>query len=374
MFTKLRRRLVWKLLATYAFVILVGAFVWAVSVELVVPTVFERHMGGMTSMDMGGGMMAGTDLFGGFQAAMNEVLMWGAAASILVALITSWLLSRQLVTPVQEMTRASQSIAGGNYEQRVAAPEDEGQADELGQLAHSFNRMAEQLQQIEEIRLQLIGDVTHELRTPLTSIKGSIEGLIDGVLPATPETFQSVYREADRLQRLVTDLQELSRAEAGANQISAEPVLVSDLFEAIQQRFETQFEGQGVALEIIPGKQHCRILADKDRTIQVLTNLVGNALQYTPAGETVKLSAEVSANEVEFTVQDTGIGIAPEHLPHLFQRFFRADKSRARSSGGSGIGLTIAKHLVEAQGGRIEVASAGLGRGTSFRFTLPKVA
>jgi histidine kinase len=375
MLAKLRERLVWKLLAAYILVILVGVLVWAIAVELVVPTVFDRHMGGTAPMmDMGSGMAGGSDLFTNFQAAMNEVLLWGAGASILAALITAWWLSRQLVAPIQDMTRASQRIAGGQFEQRVAAPAPGNQADELGQLAHNFNRMAAQLQEIEAMRLQLIGDVSHELRTPLTSIKGSMEGLIDGVLPSTPETFQSVHREADRLQRLVDDLQELSRAEAGAYPINPEPLPVAQLLHTVQQRFAPQFEGQGVALVIDPPAEDGVVLADRDRTIQVLTNLVGNALQYTPENGTVRVAAKVRQEEVEFTVEDTGTGIASEHLPHLFQRFYRADKSRSRASGGSGIGLTIARHLVEAQGGQIEAKSAGPGQGATFRFTLPKAS
>jgi histidine kinase len=231
--------------------------------------------------------------------------------------------------------------------------------------------MAEQLEQIEEMRLQLIGDISHELRTPLTSIKGSMEGLIDGILPATPETFQTVHREADRLQRLVMDLQELSRAEAGAYRINPERLSVQQLLDAIRQRLEPQFVEKGVKLEVVPLEEDLMLLADEDRTMQILTNLLGNALQYTAVGGTVRLAVLAKGGDVEFSAHDTGIGIAPEHLPHLFKRFFRVDKSRSRASGGSGIGLTIARHFIEAQGGQIWAASEGLGEGATFTFTLP---
>jgi histidine kinase len=371
MLSKLRNRLIWKLFATFMLVILVGVLAWGVAIELVIPTVFERHMTGMSSMQMDAGMMGRDNLFTSFRSAMNEVLVWGAAASILAALVVSWLLSRQLVAPVQEMMLASQNIAGGRYEQRVAAPDSAEAADELGRLALSFNRMAEQLEQIEEMRLQLIGDISHELRTPLTSIKGSMEGLIDGILPATPETFQTVHREADRLQRLVMDLQELSRAEAGAYRINPERLSVQQLLDAIRQRLEPQFVEKGVKLEVVPLEEDLMLLADEDRTMQILTNLLGNALQYTAVGGTVRLAVLAKGGDVEFSAHDTGIGIAPEHLPHLFKRFFRVDKSRSRASGGSGIGLTIARHFIEAQGGQIWAASEGLGEGATFTFTLP---
>jgi histidine kinase len=370
MLAELRSHLVWKLLLAFLAVIVVGILGWALAVQLVSPSVFERHMVGMDMLDMGSGMMSENELLLSFRDAMNEVLLWGAAASVAAALLVSWLLSRQLVAPVREMMEASQHIADGSYERRVATPNG-GPVDELGQLALSFNRMAEQLQQIEAMRLQLIGDVSHELRTPLTSIKGSMEGLIDGVLPSTPETFQSVHREAERLQRLVADLQDLSRAEAGSYEIQTDLLDVSNLFEMVRQRLERQFEEKGVALEIMLAEEPLQILGDEDRTMQVLINLVGNALQYTPKGGEVRVTVRRIVGEVEFSVRDTGIGIAQEDLANVFRRFFRVDKSRARASGGSGVGLTIAKKFVEVQGGRIWAESEGPGKGAAFRFTLP---
>jgi histidine kinase len=271
------------------------------------------------------------------------------------------------------MMNASKSIAEGHYEERVhvAGDLEKGEQDELAQLAISFNQMAARLQQTEGMRRQLIGDVSHELRTPLTAIKGSMEGLIDGVLPVTEETFQEIYQEADRLQRLVNDLQELSRVEAGAYELSLRPVEVSKLVEAAVNRLERQFEDKGIYLEtrISPGSP--QVLVDEDRIGQVLLNLVGNALQYTPSDGKVTISVHHINGEVQIVVSDTGIGIPPEHLPHLFTRFYRVDKSRSRAGGGSGIGLTIAKHLVEAHGGRIWVRSQGAGKGSTFAFTLP---
>jgi histidine kinase len=231
--------------------------------------------------------------------------------------------------------------------------------------------MAAKLEQVETMRRQLIGDISHELRTPLTAIKGSMEGLIDGVLPANEETFHGIYREADRLQRLVSDLQELSRVEAGAFELHLQPIDVIDLVEATVKRLELQFEDKGVFLESDVPIDLPPIRADHDRISQVMLNLVGNALQYTPSGGRVRITAIRHQDEIYISIIDTGIGIPPEHLEHIFTRFYRIDKSRSRVGGGSGIGLTIAKHLVEAHGGRIWVESPGPGKGSTFTFTLP---
>lgn len=368
-----RRHLVAKLFISYLIVIIVGVVVLATTAEMVVPSAFDRHLAAMADMMSGSPMMMNMDLFTSFRAAVTEALTLAATAALLSAIVVSLFVSRQVVAPIQAMMKASKSIAEGHYKERVQVAGDleKGEQDELAQLALSFNQMAARLQQTEAMRRQLIGDVSHELRTPLTTIKGSMEGLIDGVLPASEETFQGIYREADRLQRLVNDLQELSRVEAGAYELSLHPVKVSTLIEATVRRLERQFEDKAVALEtnIAPGLP--QVLADEERIEQVLLNLVGNALQYTPSGGKVTISVHHSNGEVQIAVSDTGIGIAPEHLPRLFTRFYRVDKSRSRIGGGSGIGLTIAKHLVEAHGGRIWVYSQGAGKGSTFAFALP---
>jgi histidine kinase len=266
------------------------------------------------------------------------------------------------------MSLATKRISEGHYDEHVQAQGD----DELAQLAMRFNQMAEKLDQVESMRRRLIGDVSHELRTPLTAIKGSMEGLMDGVLPANDETFQQIHAEADRLNRLVDDLQELSRVEAHAYQLDFRSLDVSSLVQTVTKRLAPQAESKRISLdfELTPDLPH--ILADEDRAIQVLTNLTGNALQYTPEGGKVTINAKRINDEVQFSVRDTGVGIPPEHLSHIFDRFYRVDKSRSRQAGGgSGIGLTIARALVEAHGGRIWVESTGDGRGSTFNFTLP---
>jgi histidine kinase len=313
----------------------------------------------------GAGMMG--DFYNNFQASFNESLVVAVVIATVSAIIVSWILSRSIIAPVRDMTAASQRIAEGHYEERVQIRG----ADELGQLAGRFNQMAEKLEQVESMRRRLIGDVTHELRTPLTAIKGSAEGLLDGILPATDETYGQIHAEAERLSRLVDDLQELSRVEAHAYQLDFRDVDASALIRTVVKRMQFQFDERRIALTTNLPAQPLYIHVDEDRIVQVLTNLVGNSLNYTPADGQVTISVESSGKEARFSIRDTGVGIPPEHLPHIFDRFYRVDKSRSRAHGGSGIGLTIARHLVEAHGGKIWVESEGEGKGSTFVFTVP---
>jgi histidine kinase len=323
----IRRHLSVKLFLSYLIVILVGVIVLSTAAEFVVPSAFERHMAAMEEMMRGSPMMMNMNLFSNFRAAFTEALVIAAPIAMVVAVVVSILVSRQVVAPVLEMMEASQRISEGHYDERVQVPgsASPGDQDELGQLAIRFNQMADKLEDIESMRRQLIGDVAHELRTPLTTIKGSMEGLIDGVLPPNPETFQQVYSEADRLEHLVDDLQELSRVEAGAYELERKSISVSSLVTTIIGRLERQYEEKGVHLDTdIPSKLPS-VWVDEDRIGQVLLNLVGNALQYTPSGGKVIVSAKQIESEVHLTVHDTGIGIQPEHLPNLFTRFYRVD-------------------------------------------------
>ncbi|MEJ5200714.1 MAG: ATP-binding protein [Anaerolineales bacterium] len=380
-----------KLFLSYLIVILVSVLVLLVAAGLALPGAFNRHLLGMDEMmgKMMPGMMQGmglrygerlglsggrTPLFLSFRGAFLDALGLSLLASFAVALAASLLISRRLTAPLHALRQVSQRIAAGRYSERVKLPSNLSKPenlDELGLLAVNFNQMAEQLEQTEAMRRQLIGDVAHELRTPLTAIKGSMEGLIDGVLPAEPETFQQIYREADRLQRLVLDLEELSRVEGGAYSLKRKLVSMEALINSVVQRLKWQFEEKGVRLTVNAAENLPLAKADEDRIGQVLINLLGNALQYTPEGGEVRIAVTKQYKEIQVMVQDTGIGIPPEHLDKIFTRFYRVDKSRSRAHGGSGIGLTIAKHWVEAHGGRIWAQSEGEGKGSVFTFTLP---
>jgi histidine kinase len=194
---------------------------------------------------------------------------------------------------------------------------------------------------------------------------------MDGVLPAATETYQQIHSEAGRLSRLVDDLQELSRVEARAIQLDLHPVDSTSLIETVTKRLQAQFDEKRVTLTSNLPHEPIHILADEGRTLQVLTNLIGNALQYTPESGNVTVLVERDKNEALISVIDTGDGISSEHLARIFDRFYRVDKSRSRVRGGSGIGLTIARHLVESQGGRLWAESAGKNQGSAFLFTLP---
>jgi histidine kinase len=377
MLSFIRKHLSWKLFVSYVIVIIIGVVVLATATSVSIPTAFSRHMSGMSAMmlnnpTMGSTQSMETKLFVNYKAAVTEALSLATIIALLAAVVASFLISRQVVEPIQKLMKLSRKIATGEYEERlqISGNVQENQLDELDQLALSFNQMADKLEKTESLRRQLIGDVTHELRTPLSAIKGYMEGLIDGVISATPETYNQVYAEADRLQRLVNDLQELSRVEAGTYQLKIESVAPTLLVETVVNNFNRQFDEKGLILKHTCEANLPKVSVDKDRIVQVLTNLVGNAWQYTPTGGVVTISVSRVKNEVIFKVTDTGIGISPEHLSLIFNRFYRTDKSRTRASGGSGIGLTIAQALVKAHHGRIWVESAGEGEGTSIYFTL----
>jgi histidine kinase len=361
MIGQIRRHLGWKLFLSYLIVIIVGVIVLTSAAELAIPRSFNRHMASMGSMmngvmgDSGTGMDMNADLFENFRTAVNESLSLAAISSFIVAIVVSLLVSRRVVAPIDEMMRVSQRIAEGDYIKRVkiSLPKNLDDLDE------------------ETMRTQLIGDVAHELRTPLSTIKGYMEGLIDGVLSAENETFQQVHLETTRLQGLVDDLQELSRVESGAYDLDIQRLVVAKLVEFTEKRISRQFEEKGVKLQVEIPEKLPGVMADEDRIGQVLLNLVGNGLQYTPPGGEVNVRAWSENDEVFVAIEDTGIGIPKEHLPHIFSRFYRVDKSRARVSGGSGIGLTISKHIVEAHNGRIWAESPGRDQGSTFFFTLP---
>jgi signal transduction histidine kinase len=280
-------------------------------------------------------------------------------------------LFRQIVAPIRAVTAAAQQIASGQLQHRVSVTS----RDEVGQLAETFNQMADALANDLQTRRNLIADVAHELRTPLSVIRANLEAMLDGVLPANDQEIASLHEEVTLLSRLVADLNLLSIAEAGQLKLEQIEIAPAELVYRVIERMATQAEAQAIILleEVAPALPMVR--ADADRLGQVLVNLVGNALRYTPAkGQVIVRAYQETARSIEpeviISVSDTGSGIVPEDLPHVFDRFYRADKSRTRTSGGSGIGLAIVKQLVEVHGGRVWVESQ-LGQGTTFFLTLP---
>jgi signal transduction histidine kinase len=365
----IQQRLRWKLFLSYAVIVLVGSAVLLITAQFHAPTALTHHTMQMESMMsmMDSSAVLQDDLRDSFMASINEVMLVAVAAALGTAFLMSLFVSQRIVEPVRQMHQASQRLAQGDYHTRIQILN----RDELGDLAQAFNHMAEELEQTEQRRLELIGNVTHELRTPLSSLQAMMEGLVDGVLPGEPVTYVNIQSELDRLQGLVQDLQELSRVEAGQVALELKPVLINDLIESAATRLRPQFDDKNITLELSLAPDLPVVTADPDRILQVLINLLGNALQYTPEAGAVTVTTMSEKKRIVVSVSDTGIGIASEHLAHLFERFYRVDKSRSRTGGGSGIGLTITRHLIEAHGGNIEVGSPGLNQGSTFTFTLP---
>jgi signal transduction histidine kinase len=301
-----------------------------------------------------------------FVRSVNRWMVGAVAAAGLLSLVVMWLLSRRIVGPVEALTAAAGRMERGDWGARVSVRSH----DEIGDLSHAFNSMAESLAKNETLRRQLVSDVAHELRTPLTNLRAQLEAMEDGIVPADSASLRSLHEETLLLSRLVEDLQELSLAEAGRLRLDRTRVSPEEALEAVAAAFRASAAARRITIRLEPDGAP-PVLADPARLSQILRNLVGNAVTHTPDGGDVALTARGEGDSVRFEVRDTGRGIAPEHLPHVFDRFYRADASRARASGGAGLGLAIVKHLVEAHDGTVS-ASSEEGRGTAFSFTIPR--
>jgi signal transduction histidine kinase len=294
-----------------------------------------------------------------------EVLLAGALAAGIALVIARWV-ARGMTQPLRDMAQAARRMETGDYTQRVRT----SSRDEVGQLAQAFNRMSAELDQLERLRRDLVANVSHELKTPISALRAHLENLLDGVERPDPETLQVMLAQSERLGRLVDQLLDLSRLESGDVPLHREPVALGPLVSEVVSEIEVASAGHDVALERAVPEGLPDVYADRERIHQVLFNLLDNAVRFTPAGGRVTVSAERSDGSVDVHVTDTGPGIPPEHLPRLFERFYRADPARSQKEGGTGIGLAIARSVVEAHGGRIWAESV-VGVGSTFRFTLP---
>lgn len=362
----IQRRLGWKLFLSHLVVVIIGGAVLIATAQLHASNAMVRHVARFDDA-IGDDPVLKAEMRESFMIAVDEIMLISATVAFLSALVFSSYVARRIVGPVQQMMRASRRIAAGEYRERVPV----AGMDELAELALAFNRMASMMEKTEQRRLELIGNVAHELRTPLSSIQVMVEGLVDGVLPADPATYAGFQREMTRLQRLVHDLQELSRVEAEQISLNRKLENIGVLVRSVADQLQPQFDDKAVTLKLDLAENIPPVSVDADRIGQVLVNLIGNALHYTPSGGHVSIHLDQQGDKLRVRIQDTGIGISAEHLPHIFERFYRVDKSRSRAGGGSGIGLTIAKHLIEAHGGKIIVTSPGLNQGSSFTFTIP---
>ncbi len=353
----------WRLIGAQMLVVMVGVITLALGLEVML-----RGLD-LTSWTEGLALSANEQVV---IAMMVRKIVWNAlliAAGLatLTGVIGSVMINRHILYPLEEITRSSSAIAKGQYTQRVTVPE----SDELASLATNFNQMAEALEQVEAQRVTLIGNVAHELRTPLTGLEGYLEGLLDGIFPPQAETFGQMHIEVRRLSRLVNDLQALSRIESGEIPLNLAKIDLIGVIERVITQLHPQAEAQELTLTFSQPQKPLLVMADSDRSAQLLLNLVGNAIRYTPEGGQITVYGHKRDGFAEVTVEDNGIGIPPDALPYLFERFYRVDRSRARRSGGSGIGLTIARQLTWAMGGDLSAESDGVGQGSCFRFTLP---
>lgn len=365
--------LFWRLFPTYLLVIAVAAVAALLVGQALAPFFLQQRMDAM--MAGAGGMGAGmtgmtVDLSDAYRRALTQSLEWASLVAAVAAAAVALVVTTRIVTPLRHMTRASERIAGGRYGDRL----DPRAPGEIGELAGAFNRMADTLQRSEERRVELLADVAHEFRTPLSNLRGYVEGLEDGVFEDEAGVFEAFHRQLERLGHLVDDLSLLSRVETGQLELRLEPLDARALVEAAVAPFRPEAERTGVRLAINTPSPAPWLRADRERTLQVLANLLGNALRYTPGGGGIEV--EVAAPRlgmVRFAVSDGGPGVAPEDRPNVFKRFYRGDKARSPHAGGSGIGLTIARQLVERQGGEIGLTSPS-GQGATFFFTLPEAA
>lgn len=301
-----------------------------------------------------------------FLGDVNSALWIAVGVATGGALILAILLARSIVRPVEQLTSAARGMSEGNLQHRVTVRSPH----EIGVLANAFNSMADSRLELEGLRRNLVNDVAHELRTPLSNLQGYLEVLRDGLTEPTPEILAVLHDESLLLNGLVSDLQEMALAEAGQLPLMRAPVEINEPIANAIDAIRPQADARHLTLESNLPDALPEVLVDASRLSQILRNLLRNAVTHTPPGGRVDIRASSTANIVEIAVRDTGHGIEPEHLPYIFDRFYRADPARARDTGGSGLGLAVVKNLVEAHGGTITVSSA-VNAGSTFTFTLP---
>lgn len=300
-----------------------------------------------------------------FLDAIHRYLLQVSVVALALAILLSFMLTRKVLRPLSDMNAVTRKIAAGDYMARVAT----ASRDEVGQLAHAFNRMADSLDRVERLRRSMVVDLAHELRTPLTNIRGYMEALADGLVPPSKETFEMLEEEILRLVRLVEDLQQLIKADAARAYLRKQDVFLPDLVNQVLGFYRPQFEARGISVETEFDSGAEQVPGDRDKLLQVLRNLTQNAWQYAVSGGRFKVSAERASDGIKLTFANTGPDVAEADLQLLFERFHRGDKSRSRDSGGAGIGLAIVKELIQAHGGQVGAAS-GDGE-TRIWFTLP---
>jgi len=352
-----------RLLLSHLAVVAVGVTILVVASNRLGPVFIDDHLEAMGQLMGGMAHAVVADFESGVTDSFTRALLVAAAASALVAVGAAAFASGRVLRPLQEVRRATRRLAAGFYRERVPVPQEH----ELAALAADVNALAQALEETEERRVQLVSEVAHELRTPLATLKGYMEGLLDGVFEPNEETFAAAAREASRLERLASDLSSLSRVEEAQVDLHADAMDLAKVASEVAKRLRPQFEDQGVTLVVESGPP-LPVWADQDRIAQVFTNIIGNALSYTPGGGRVVVRAEAGSGRAAIAIKDTGKGLAADQLEAVFERFYRADRA---APGGTGIGLTIARSIARLHGGDVIASSPGPGLGSTFTVTLP---
>ncbi|MCC5987466.1 MAG: HAMP domain-containing protein [Pararhodobacter sp.] len=288
-----------------------------------------------------------------FVDAVHRYMLSAIAVAVGLAILLSFVLTRQVLKPLRAMQDATQRLSDGDYDARVAVTT----RDELAELAHALNSMADSLAHTEELRRRLVADVAHELRTPLTNLRGYLEGFADGVVAPSPATLDMLHSEVVRLERLVDDLHQLSQVDASEIELRLEDIDLSHLVDRLVALQRSTIEARELSFKIMISPDARRLTADPDKLSQILRNLLENACRFTPVGGKVRISSKGEGARHLIEVANTGPGIAPDDMSRIFERFYRAEKSRSRERGGAGIGLAIVKGLAEAHGGTVGAES-----------------
>ncbi|WP_366923330.1 cell wall metabolism sensor histidine kinase WalK [Metallumcola ferriviriculae] len=300
---------------------------------------------------------------------VNRLILIAAIITSIFAVLIGYFMSRRISSPLQEISHAALQMADGDFNKQVTVNSE----DEIGRLAESFNYMAQQLQQLEDMRREFIANVSHELRSPLTSIKGFVSGMLDGTINGSDQHryLQIVSSETNRLSRLVNDLLDLARIEAGKVELSWQRVELNRLLRGVILKFIPRVEEKQLEVSLDTKEDEVWVTTDPDRLEQIIVNLLDNALRFTPSGKSITVAVESKAEKILISVEDEGTGIPPEQLKDIWERFHKADKARTRSKGGTGLGLAIVKKLVQAMDETITVESEQ-GQGSRFTFTVSK--
>src|SRR5690625_1995463 len=355
-----------RLLAAIVAVLLVAAgTAWAVA-SMIGPMIFHDHM--LMAQPADSEVVAHARQ--AFTAAWTLSLSLALLAALLTSVLVSIFLTRRITRALERVRQAAAQVASGDYNAHVPAVHMGAQFDDL---AGAFNTMATDLGHIEQTRTRMLGDLAHELRTPVATLDGYLEGILDSVVPADEPTIGMLREQVARLARLAQDMALVTAASEGRIGMRWQPLRVGGLLEDAAAQASVKSTDKGIDLAIIAAESERQavITADPDRLGQVLTNLLDNAVRHTPTGGQVQLGAHRGESRLRLWVQDNGSGIAAEHLPHLFERFYRADAARDRVHGGSGIGLAISRSILQAHGGSVSAASPGPGHGAVFTIELP---